>query len=521
MVQTIEKQKCTLEDFFAEDDDIPDFYMCNTFTDVIFKVPAMLNGRIYEKSEILHWIRKEGTDPFTRMEADEEYVQTVMKSAIGLDQFMLKKVNQFCAKLKKYLTTHATERAPTSDNKTTVRSFISTVALFLCCIVKPSITQENDPNNNNKSKSNSSENQLSSELRKDQEMAVYSEDHYVRARSFCATDDKFLRHFTKQDLLMCVMSHAKNNRMVLDSVVRFLDDFYQHNAGDTSSDHVTLSWNNTTTPTSPNAENNDSNNNNSSNNDNSAEVQVEIATTMTDDFCSFLRHVDHHHQSDNNKSKSKGNNNSVLLSLVSDGLSERDEASEDSGDVKREMFVVPDGFPPNLQSVFLVAQYLMPFLKGNIGGGAIGNQDNFDLPILFAATEVNKRNYKGAAFGLGKWKSASLIVTRKSIMLFHEDLRKELQNILKRTGCTLKDVQQFLNTKQGLLSKPLAELMFEDGIYCRAYSEPKKSQVSRYGPLNSRVILGDSKGKEKWIIETKKETARELSLVVRFLSLVR
>lgn len=60
MVQTIEKQKCTLEDFFAEDDDIPDFYMCNTFTDVIFKVPAMLNGRIYEKSEILHWIRKEG-----------------------------------------------------------------------------------------------------------------------------------------------------------------------------------------------------------------------------------------------------------------------------------------------------------------------------------------------------------------------------------------------------------------------------------------------------------------------------
>lgn len=59
--KTIEKHKCTLEDFFAEDDDIPEFYICSTFTDVIFKVPAMLNGRIYEKSEILHWIRKEGT----------------------------------------------------------------------------------------------------------------------------------------------------------------------------------------------------------------------------------------------------------------------------------------------------------------------------------------------------------------------------------------------------------------------------------------------------------------------------
>jgi hypothetical protein len=84
---------CTLEEFFSDDDDVPQHYICNTFTHAILVEPVLLNGRLYESHKINEWVANNKTDPFTRERvASTKVIQPILKSAIGLDAFMRKKV---------------------------------------------------------------------------------------------------------------------------------------------------------------------------------------------------------------------------------------------------------------------------------------------------------------------------------------------------------------------------------------------------------------------------------------------
>lgn len=50
----------SLEEFFSDDPDVPSHYICS-LTETIFIEPALLNGRIYERSKILEWIKTNKT----------------------------------------------------------------------------------------------------------------------------------------------------------------------------------------------------------------------------------------------------------------------------------------------------------------------------------------------------------------------------------------------------------------------------------------------------------------------------
>ena len=53
----------TLEEFFSDDFDTPVHFICS-LTETIFVEPALLNGRIYEKSKILDWIKTNKTGKY-------------------------------------------------------------------------------------------------------------------------------------------------------------------------------------------------------------------------------------------------------------------------------------------------------------------------------------------------------------------------------------------------------------------------------------------------------------------------
>jgi hypothetical protein len=464
------KQKCTLEEFFAEDDDIPDFYICNTFTDVIFKVPVLLNGRIYEQSEILHWIQKEGTDPFSRRPITDEpyYIQPVMKSAIGLDAFMLKKVNTYCDKLQQFAKQYAAKKRNQSHTEVSLSNndyvehesnadmmdlsqFISSFTLFLCCIVKP------DDNNNR-------------ELKTDMEMNIYSEDHYVRARNFCVSEEKFLNHFRKQDLLCYVMHHAKNNKLVLDSVVAFIEEFYNNNERLEETEDCLFAL---------------------------GPLDLEKADTHIPNS-NFLHEVQ------------KPNIQSVL------------EVSATG--ITRDVFAVPDGVPSNLESVVVISQFLIPKLRANIS--STSNANNYDsLPVLYYIIDIFKRDYKSF---WGKWEIRTLVVTRRSLMLFKESTQKDLQNILKRSnGCTLRDILSITSARgSGSGTKLVGEIFFDNSIYCKNHvgitgMNTSSAMLPSSKLSNVQIVVGDAKKGEKWLLKTKKDIMRELCYVIKFLSLLK
>jgi hypothetical protein len=155
-------------------------------------------------------------------------------------------------------------------------------ALFLCCIVKPKSYESSDL-----------------------EISLYNEDHYIRARNFCTGENAFLANFNRNDLVYYVMKHAKNNRIVMESVLEFMNDFYS-------------SIGNSVTP------------------------KFNLIMTSSD--------VDNNETSEEN----------TTLRLLYLPVEETKNIIEE---LSGETFSVPHGMPSTFSSLSIVAEYLLPRLK--------------------------------------------------------------------------------------------------------------------------------------------------------------
>eukprot|EP01080_Neovahlkampfia_damariscottae_P004362 gene4362-7718_t len=85
----------SLEELFSADSDVPLFYIDTVFTELIFSEPVILNGKIYEKHNLVQWIKENETDPITREDVCIFNINPIYKSSFGLDSFMTSKVKNY------------------------------------------------------------------------------------------------------------------------------------------------------------------------------------------------------------------------------------------------------------------------------------------------------------------------------------------------------------------------------------------------------------------------------------------
>ncbi|KAG2388378.1 hypothetical protein C9374_000542 [Naegleria lovaniensis] len=278
----------SLEEFFSDDTDVPPHYICS-LTETIFIEPALLNGRIYERSKILEWIKTNKTDPFTREQISapsrslgiESMVHPIMKSSLGLDVFMKYKVEQFFKKLqvlnKAYhssldmnttsITTSATstaastkigsEMANTTDQhpqdysfmmeKDSIRTeIISHVFKLMIRFISSCFLYINNHHGGNN-------------------VATPLPDHYHIAKNELP---KYVTLFDKQELLETCLEECKHSQHAFNIISEFINESFARNSpttNDSSSPAISTRMNQSLSkPSSQISQNNNSNGNNHS-----------------------------------------------------------------------------------------------------------------------------------------------------------------------------------------------------------------------------------------------------------------
>jgi hypothetical protein len=190
-------EMCTLEEFFADDADVPQHYICNTFTHSILIEPVILNGRLYESKKIKEWLNTNKTDPFSRERvSSSKLVQPVLKSAIGLDVFMMKKVDKYFQALQ--------QRCMSQLDKKQMEQLFDDFVTFLCCIALPT-----------------TENVVA--LPKNKKI-LHEEEHYVIARKQAAM---ILVQFDRNNLVERLLIKCQDNKIILDNVLAMITKVYE------------------------------------------------------------------------------------------------------------------------------------------------------------------------------------------------------------------------------------------------------------------------------------------------------